>query len=99
MITRIVRMSFEPESVEDFLKIFDQSKHLIRKMNGCQYLSIHQDHHFPNVFYTVSKWDSQNDLDIYRDSELFQKTWSATKTLFNAKPSAHSLVEREVINK
>ncbi len=90
-------MSFNEDAVEDFLTIFNNSKHLIRQRKGCEYLSLHRDYHTPNVFYTVSKWNSQNELDEYRESELFAKTWAATKKLFNDKPQAHSLVEQEII--
>lgn len=97
MITRIVRMSFEPETTDQFQEIFNHSKLKIRAMQGCKYLSLHQDHHLSNVFYTISKWDSQEDLDNYRKSEVFEATWAKTKVLFNDKPMAHSLEEIDVI--
>ena len=67
-------------------------------MAGCRYLSLHQDYHQEHVFYTISKWDSQQDLDLYRDSELFATTWAATKQLFNDRPSAYSLVEQQIVS-
>lgn len=91
MITRIVRMSFRAEEKENFEAIFAASKGKIRAMPGCRYLSLHRDHHDPSVYYTLSKWDSQADLDGYRHSELFKATWAKTKALFKEKPSAHSL--------
>lgn len=91
MITRIVRMSFAPEHTATFESIFAASKEKIRARKGCVYLSLHRDHHHSNVYYTVSKWHSQEDLDAYRHSELFISTWAKTKVLFNDKPSAHSL--------
>jgi len=97
MITRIVRMSFIPEKTDDFLEIFSQSKHKIRARKGCLYLSLHKDYHASGVFYTLSKWESQENLDEYRESELFKTTWAATKKLFNDKPKAHSLVEQDEI--
>lgn len=92
MITRIVKMSFDPEKTNNFLEIFNSSKDKIRAFPGCLYLSLHQNHHFPNIFYTLSKWESQDHLDFYRQSELFTTTWNATKVLFIDKPEAHSLV-------
>ena len=91
MITRIVRMSFQPEHTETFEGIFDRSKEKIRAMPGCRYLSLHRDHHHSNIYYTISRWDQQSDLDYYRASELFKNTWKATKALFDDKPAAFSL--------
>ncbi|MEQ8471191.1 MAG: putative quinol monooxygenase [Marinoscillum sp.] len=91
MITRIVRMTFDPDSTESFEKIFAESKEKIRTMEGCEYLSLHVDHHHPNIYYTVSKWQSQAALDTYRQSDFFKNTWARTKVLFSEKPSAYSL--------
>lgn len=91
MITRIVRMSFKKEEVKTFLEIFDGSKEKIRAFTGCEYLSLHQDHHHPNVYYTISRWENQAKLEEYRKSALFQATWTKTKLLFNDKPLAYSL--------
>lgn len=91
MITRIVRMSFKEEDVNTFLEIFDHSKEKIKAFNGCEYLSLHRDHHRKNVFYTLSKWECQAKLDQYRESGLFKSTWAKTKILFDEKPQAHSL--------
>ena len=91
MITRIVRMVFQEDKTDAFEAVFDASKEKIRARSGCQYLSLHRDHHSPNVYYTISKWDTQQDLDDYRNSELFKTTWAKTKILFTDKPSAYSL--------
>jgi quinol monooxygenase YgiN len=40
MITRIVKMNFRPEEVENFLNIFHQSKDKIRHMPGCKHLEL-----------------------------------------------------------
>lgn len=84
-------MVFLEEKVADFLEIFDASKEKIKASEGCEYLSLHRDHHSEYIFYTLSKWKSQEDLDQYRHSELFKTTWSKTKVLFKEKPSAYSL--------
>ena len=93
MITRIVRMSFQPERVQDFEAIFEASKTKIRNFEGCLYLSLHRDHHHSNVYYTLSHWESQMSLDLYRNSPLFKSTWSRTKELFDEQPLAFSLDE------
>jgi heme-degrading monooxygenase HmoA len=97
MINRIVRLSFEPELVSDFLIVFENSKNQIANFPGCQGLTLLQDANQSNVYYTYSLWQSESDLENYRHSELFEITWAATKKLFNAKPMAFStLVNQKV---
>lgn len=100
MITRIVQMTFKEEAVNEFLTIFDASCKSIRAFPGCEYLSLHQDFHQPHIFYTLSRWQTQANLDQYRESELFRSTWSQTKQLFSARPQAFSLDQcRELLRK
>lgn len=97
MITRIVRMEFRPEHVDDFLTHFDTVKYLIRAFPGVQHLELHRDAGRSNVFYTYSKWDGEEDLEIYRQSELFKGAWSQVKVWFLNKPQAFSLREEMVV--
>jgi quinol monooxygenase YgiN len=39
---------------------------------------------------THSHWKSEEALEQYRNSDLFQSTWSTVKPLFAARPEAHS---------
>lgn len=91
-------MSFQAGKTDEFLAIFHSAKEQIRAMPGCRYLSLHRDHHHAHVFYTLSKWDSQEALDGYRQTELFASTWAATRVLFDDKPQAHSLEEEVVLD-
>jgi len=84
-------MEFMPHLTHEFEKIFEASSQAIRNMPGCLYLSLHRDHDNPAVFYTLSKWNSAGDLEAYRNSPLFERTWKATKALFSGKPMAWSL--------
>jgi heme-degrading monooxygenase HmoA len=43
------------------------------------------------VFFTYSYWETEQDLENYRNSELFDTVWSFTKKLFNDKPEAWSV--------
>jgi quinol monooxygenase YgiN len=97
MITRIVRMHFRPEEREAFLDIFNASKHLIRKFDGCQHLRLFNEAGRPDVFFTFSVWRSAAHLDAYRNSKLFEETWAATKALFADKPQAWSMEELETV--
>lgn len=91
MITRIVRLSFEPSKLEDFYKVFEATKLQIAAFEGCNGLQLMQDAAEKNVIYTLSYWENEASLNKYRFSELFKVTWSQTKILFNNKPQAFSL--------
>ena len=91
MFVRIVKMSFHPKFIKDFLIMFDEKKMLIRNTNGCKLLELYQDKNNPEIFFTYSYWESESDLENYRNSELFKDTWAQTKTYFNDKPQAWSV--------
>jgi quinol monooxygenase YgiN len=97
MIIRIVRMSFSPEHVAAFQKLFDERKELIRSFEGCRHLELWRDAHSSNVFLTYSLWESEKHLDHYRFSELFKDTWARTKALFCDKPVAWSVMQQVVL--
>ncbi len=88
---RIVKMTFEPESVQEFLKIFDESKSLIRHFKGCMQLELLQDASDKTIFFTYSVWESEAHLNAYRNSELFISVWNKTKLLFSSKAEAWSV--------
>ena len=91
MIVRIVKMEFKKESIDDFKALFDSKKILIRSFPGCTYLEFLQGTEAKdNVFITYSHWNSEEDLNNYRYSELFKETWSETKKMFSKKPEAIS---------
>ncbi len=91
MLTRIVKMTFQPEEMESFSNNFEENKHKIRASKGCKGLEIFHDIKEPNVIFTVSRWDSEADLNAYKESDLFGKVWKKTKKLFSDKPEAWSL--------
>jgi quinol monooxygenase YgiN len=97
MITRIVRMQFRKGEGEAFLAIFNASKHRIRQFGGCEYLCLYNEAGLPDVFFTHSIWTSAAHLEGYRNSELFQATWTKTKALFADKAQAWSLEEVETV--
>ena len=90
MIKRLVKLSFQPEHTATFVDIFETSKAAIRQMPGCLHLELLRDTAAPHVFFTLSHWASEADLNAYRHSDLFQTTWAKTKVLFNDKPQAWS---------
>lgn len=91
MITRLVKMTFVPEKREDFLALFNANKERIAGFDGCLQLELGNDIAQANIFFTISRWRSEEDLENYRRSELFASVWSKTKLLFAEKPEAWSL--------
>ncbi|HCR49140.1 MAG TPA: antibiotic biosynthesis monooxygenase [Rhodothermales bacterium] len=90
MLIRIVRMTFRPETVPNFLTLFKEIFPVIRNMPGCRHLELWQDADLPEVFSTFSHWEAAEDLERYRQSEYFKATWARTKVLFDAPPLAWS---------
>ena len=91
MIIRIVKLQFKEEELESFLTYFDGICHQIRNFEGCQKLEMLQQTNQPNVIFTYSNWDSEDALENYRVSELFQTFWAVAKAKFSGKPEAWSL--------
>ncbi len=92
MITRVVKMTFKPESVQAFKEIFYASQKLICSFDGCNRVDLMMDLNNECVFFTLSYWDSDEDLNSYRQSYLFKNTWSKVKPLFSEKAEAWSLI-------
>ena len=86
-------MTFKPEFVNDFLKLFDENKNRIAGFEGCTHLELLNDKNDLAIFFTYSKWDDEFFLEKYRNSELFNTVWSQTKKLFAAKPEAWTVVQ------
>ncbi len=91
-------MKFRKGESEAFLDIFNASKHLIRRRDGCQHLRLYSEAGLPEVFFTYSVWTSAAHLDAYRNSELFRTTWTKTKALFADKAEAWSVEEVETVD-
>ena len=90
-------MHFRPGERDAFLAIFNASKHLIRQFKGCQHLSLYNEADLPDVFFTYSIWTSTACLDAYRNSPLFEDTWTKTKALFVEKAQAWTMEEVETV--
>ncbi|MBC7653678.1 MAG: antibiotic biosynthesis monooxygenase [Oligoflexus sp.] len=91
MIIRLVKMTFEEPKIDNFKLIFKKAQSKISKMQGCLKVDLHQDIHQPEIFFTISHWESEHDLENYRKSELFINTWKQVKPFFKEKAEAWSL--------
>ncbi|MCU0387570.1 MAG: antibiotic biosynthesis monooxygenase [Chitinophagaceae bacterium] len=90
-LTRVVKLTLASEHIDDFKQIWTGHKAAIAGMEGCISLQAYQDHKEPNIFFTISQWESEHYLDNYRYSEFFKKLWSTVRPMFTAKAMAHSL--------
>ncbi|MEC4048666.1 antibiotic biosynthesis monooxygenase family protein [Flavobacterium sp. SUN046] len=91
MFVRIVKMSFHEEKIPAFLENFELMKSHIRNSAGNRLLELYQDKNNPCIFFTYSYWETEQDLENYRQSALFDEVWAFTKKLFNDKPEAWSV--------
>lgn len=91
MLIRIVEMHFREDAINEFLDIFNNSSNHIRGFQGCLNLELLQDKHDHAHIFTYSFWENELALNTYRNSELFENTWSKTKILFDKQPLAYSL--------
>jgi quinol monooxygenase YgiN len=90
---RIVKLTFSPAHRQDFIDLVAKFKDQIRSYPGCQGVDFLNDRLNENIFFTYSHWDAPENLDAYRNSELFNKVWSKVKVWFSDKPEAWSVEE------
>lgn len=88
---RIVKMHFKEIHCEDFLRLFHQVKDRISAFEGCIEVKLLRDINQPDTFFTISKWENEEALHNYRNSDLFKTTWALTKALFASPAQAWSL--------
>ena len=92
---RIVKLIFKEELLPEFREMFDEVKPKINAFEGCNGVSLLEDINHPNIQFTYSNWDSEEALNNYRNSELFEKTWIKTKAMFDGKPEAWSVEKKQ----
>ena len=99
MVKRIVMMEFEPEKEALFLDIFEQVKTEVRHQKGCEGLELLRSSvNEERLIWTISLWQTAEDLENYRNSPLFQKTWASVKPLFASKARAWTLTTIQTLS-
>lgn len=93
MLTRIVKLTINPNQNNEFIAVFQNNKEHIRNFEGCLYVELLQDKKYDNIFFTYSKWESEEHINNYRNSELFGNVWKQAKATFCASPEAWSVNE------
>ena len=81
MFVRIVKLSFHEENIPAFLENFELNKQKIRNASGNRFLELYQDKNNKCIFFTYSYWETEADLETYRNSELFKEVWSFIKRM------------------
>ncbi len=92
MITRIVKMHFSASFIEEFKALFVATQGKINAFEGCYSVQLLQHESQATLFFTISKWETAEHLEQYRNSELFIQTWKMVKPHFLSKAEAWSLV-------
>ena len=88
---RIVKLTFTPETLPLFLAHFESVKDIVNNFPGCNGMQMLQDIHQPEICFTYSNWNAEQDLENYRVSEQFKSIWSTIKPWFGARAEAWSV--------
>ncbi len=91
MITRIVKMTFQEETIGAFLTVFAQYEEKIRNVEGCINMEAFRALNDRQLFFTYSLWKSEVYLENYRQSVLFKTIWMQTKPLFATPAEAYTM--------
>ncbi len=88
MITRIVKLQFQEDKIQEFLDFFHTVKHKVNAFPGCKGMRLVQDNYNRQTIITISDWETEAELNAYRDSETFGQVWPKIKPWFEKKPEA-----------
>lgn len=100
-LQRIVKMTFKAEHCQDFEQYFSEIKDQVGNQPGCRGVKLLRDVSGNGIYFTYSNWDSQESLDAYRHTPLFNQVWPKVKAWFADKPDAWSteiLIESAVLD-
>lgn len=89
-LQRIVKMTFKKEHCQAFEAYFDSIKDEVGNQPGCNGVRLLKDITENGVYFTYSYWISEEALNAYRDTPLFNEVWPKVKAWFDAKPEAWS---------
>lgn len=92
MITRLVKIEFHKDKIDEFLTFFETIKWEVAKQENCFGMKLMQDKKNPEIVFTYSLWKDEEALNKYRDSELFCKVvWPKIKPWFKEKAQAWTM--------
>lgn len=95
MIERIVRLAFEIDKENEFLKVFENHQLYMISSKVCSSLNLKKDLKSEGVYFTHSVWNSEEALSHYRSSVYFQDIWKKIKPWFVERAQAWTLTNIE----
>jgi len=90
-ITRIVKLTFKPEHISDFETFYATIRDKVASQPGCNGVTFLKEQNNTGVFFTYSNWNSEEDLNTYRNTPVFGQIWPTIKVWFGAKAEAWTL--------
>lgn len=87
---RLVKLTLKEENIQDFITHFDTVKEKINNFPGCKGMKLLRDKKNAQIVFTYSEWESEDDLENYRHSELFGEVWPTVKQWFAERTDAWS---------
>ena len=94
MIKRVVRLTLKDDaSINAFQEIYRSRNPFTKGVKGCREVKVLKDVDHDDVYYTFSIWDSNEDLEAYRQSNYFAETWPMVKAQLAKRAEAFSMTE------
>jgi len=90
LITRIVKLEFQKDKLDDFLLLFNETKWKVAEVDGCLGMQLLQNTENPCICFTYSHWEGEQALLNYRQSSLFINIWKSIKPYFENPAEAYS---------
>ena len=90
MVIRIVELHIQKDKLENVKLLLAEVAPKVRGMAGCTHLNILEDLYNSGHITTYSYWETEADLNAYRNSEVFKTFWAAIKPLFELPARAWS---------
>lgn len=85
-----MKLQFRETEIASFIRIFNENKLNVSNFNGCLGMRLLNDLQNPCIFYTYSQWESEDALNNYRKSTIFNTVWISIKPLFELPAEACS---------
>jgi len=93
MITRIVKMQILESKIDNYQEIVKPYVANIISFPGCKGVRVLKDKNSKTIIFTYSLWESEQDLEKYRKSEMFREIWYKVKQLFSVPAEAWTVVD------
>jgi len=96
MIYRVVRLHLRPEETARFEAFFRERQPQIEAFDGCYKTILLRNTKEPDVYYTLSEWESEAHLDRYRYSAFQRNLGLHQEPLRRKSPGLQRPARRDV---